>query len=303
MRWERKGPIFSNKNRTYLPTVDVLDDRLRIYFAKYDEEMIGDIYYIEVDREDPFKILFESQTPSLTRGNAGVFDEHGVSPSCILTAPNGVKFLYYQGWMKTVKTPQLIFSGVAMSVDGGKHFTRFSNVPILDRNKNEYIARSAPFVLPEQKNNKTIFHLYYTSSISGFLTERYRDKLVERYSIRYGRSVMDSMTRFLTVVKPLFELRETEFGIARPCVFQEKDFYRMWFSYRGFSSPYQIGYAESKNGKEWVRKEEFGLSPVGDGFDSEMACFGYVIEINGKKMMFYNGNGYGTSGIGVCYEE
>lgn len=304
MRWVRKGHIYSNSGRAYLPTVDVLGDKLRIYFAVLDSDMIGDVYFIEVSKKDPSKILFESKTPCLSRGRMGMFDEHGVSPSCVITLRNGVKILYYQGWMKTVVAPQLVFSGLAYSKDGGVTFQKYSDVPILDRNKNEYIARSAPFVREEYDNDKKIpsFHIWYTSSVTGYEFE-YNGKPVEKYMIRYGRSCVESYSRFLTSVKPIMPFFEGEFGLARPCVIKENGIYKMWYSIRRFDLPYRIGYAESYDGKTWSRMDNnVGIGVSESGWDSDMICFGYVVSVDGRKLMFYNGNGYGATGIGYAEE-
>ncbi len=53
-----------------------------------------------------------------------------------------------------------------------------------------------------------------------------------------------------------------------------------------------------------VRKDNdlnLNLSKV--GFDTEMMSYPYVILINGKKYMFYNGNQFGKEGIGLAIEE
>jgi hypothetical protein len=206
--------------------------------------------------------------------------------------------------MKTVLTPQLVFSGLAYSKDGGITFQKYSDVPILDRTKKEFIARSAPFVIEEYDEDKKIpvFHIWYTSSVTGYDFE-YDGKPVEKYMIRYGRSCMDSYSRFLTLMNPMLPFYEGEFGLARPCVLKERNLYRMWYSVRRFDTPYRLGYAESYNGKEWLRKDnEIGMSVSESGWDSEMVCFAYVVFVDGRRLMFYNGNGYGTSGIGYAEE-
>ena len=79
--------------------------------------------------------------------------------------------------------------------------------------------------------------------------------------------------------------------------------YRMWYSYRGQN--YRIGYAESKDGLRWVRKDkEVGIDLSKDGWDSEMIEYAYVFQHGKHKIMLYNGNGYGLTGIGyaVLYE-
>ena len=95
-----------------------------------------------------------------------------------------------------------------------------------------------------------------------------------------------------------------EFGISRPWVVHDPDCYRMWYAVRSRSAPYRIGYAESLDGLSWVRKdEEAGIARSGKGWDAEMICFPAVIDVNGKRLLFYNGNQHGASGFGVAVME
>jgi hypothetical protein len=99
-----------------------------------------------------------------------------------------------------------------------------------------------------------------------------------------------------------------EGGIARPSVIKDGNIYRMWYSYRGGkdyrtnrSQSYRIGYAESLDGQEWLRKDnEVGIGLSDTGWDSEMIGYPFVIKIKNKIYMFYNGNGFGKSGFGYA---
>jgi hypothetical protein len=80
----------------------------------------------------------------------------------------------------------------------------------------------------------------------------------------------------------------------------------MWYSYRAQKNidTYRIGYAESNDGISWVRKdEEIGIDVSNEGWDSEMICYPYIFDHNGKRYMLYNGNGYGKTGFGLAVLE
>ena len=87
--------------------------------------------------------------------------------------------------------------------------------------------------------------------------------------------------------------------------------YRMLYSYRSAkdyrSDPrqsYRLGYAESVDGINWVRKDnEVGIERSKNGWDSEMIEYCHVYEHKGKKHMLYNGNGFGRSGFGYAVLE
>jgi len=98
--------------------------------------------------------------------------------------------------------------------------------------------------------------------------------------------------------------RVGEFGLARPWVVKDEDMYRMWYSIRSVDEPYKIGYAESENGFRWKREDgKVGISWSDEGWDSEMICFGAVVDTPDARLMFYDGNGHGETGFGVAVLE
>jgi len=90
-----------------------------------------------------------------------------------------------------------------------------------------------------------------------------------------------------------------EYAIARPWVIRDADRYRMWYSYR--DEAYRIGYAESHDGLTWERLDDrAGIDVSVTGWDSDMIEYPAVIRAAGREWMFYNGNGYGRTGIGCA---
>ena len=97
---------------------------------------------------------------------------------------------------------------------------------------------------------------------------------------------------------------ENEHGFGRPYVVKHKGIYKMFYSIRVKEKGYRLGYAESVDGYEWVRKDELmNLDVSENDFDNEMICYSAVIEINNKLVMFYNGNNFGKSGLGYAIYE
>jgi predicted GH43/DUF377 family glycosyl hydrolase len=96
-------------------------------------------------------------------------------------------------------------------------------------------------------------------------------------------------------------------AVARPAILYNESSYHMWFCYRGSedfrdgSDGYRIGYASSSNLIDWKREDELaGISISESGWDSKMLAYPNVVEVDGKPLMFYNGNGFGTSGFGYA---
>ena len=73
----------------------------------------------------------------------------------------------------------------------------------------------------------------------------------------------------------------------------------MWYSHRGES--YKIGFAISTDGIHWERKDHLvGLDRSETGWDSEMLCYAYVFRHKDHLYMLYNGNDYGSAGLGLA---
>ena len=85
----------------------------------------------------------------------------------------------------------------------------------------------------------------------------------------------------------------------------------MWFGnnarwqYYYYTGPNRIGYAESSDGINWIRKDElmkhFDVSSK--GWDSDMVCYPYVFDFKRRRYMLYNGNDYGKEGFGLAVLE
>jgi hypothetical protein len=96
---------------------------------------------------------------------------------------------------------------------------------------------------------------------------------------------------------------EGEVAIGRPCVLKDGDVYKMWYSYRGDTFGYRIGYAESSDGLNWSRlDEEAGLERSQSGWDSATTAYPTVFDHGGHRYMLYCGNDYSKGGFGLAVE-
>ena len=98
-------------------------------------------------------------------------------------------------------------------------------------------------------------------------------------------------------------LGEDEHGFGRPWVIQRApDHYQLYFSVRKISvAAYRLGYAESRDGINWVRKDtDMGLDVSPGSFDSDAIMFSAPVEVGGKTYCFYNGNDFGRDGFAVA---
>lgn len=298
MKWEKRGMIFcANNNSEWmkthasLPFADkIYDNVYRIYFSTRDSNNRASIGYIETDMTNPTKILSLSKEPVLSIGTIGSFDDNGVMGSCIVNKA-GTKHLYYIGWNVGITIPFRWSVGLAISKDGGKTFTKYSNGPILDRNTIDPYLVSSPTVIFDEGKWK----MWY---ISALRWEMHEGKLRAPYHIKYAES-NDGINWDRKGIVAIDFKYPGEFAIGRASIIKEDNLYKMWYSYS--IDRYRIGYAESSDGMHWERKDEqAGIDVSESGWDSEMIEHTNVFVHNGKKYMLYTGNQYGKTGFGYA---
>lgn len=304
MKWIKKGMIFTPNNHfdwmcshAQVPTVLVMNDRFRVYFATRNSTSLSYIACIDLDLDNPQKILKLYDKPVLTKGKLGSFDEDGVVPSCILDKGNEI-WLYYNGWNKKVTTPYHNAIGLAISQDGGLTFNRIGDGPIIDRTVHEPYMHVSPSVLIDENTYK----MWYVSGTKWLTINNKHEPL---YVLRYATST-DGINWERTGISCIPQHHEQE-AIATPSVILRNGLYRMWYCYRDSvdfrdgQGSYRMGYAESHDGITWERKDEqAGISLSAEGWDSKMQCYPYVTQHNNSHYMFYSGNGFGQSGIGYA---
>lgn len=298
MRWTKKGLIIEPQGQcdwiathASVPFAMHLEgNKYRIYFGSRNKENKTQPGYIEIDIRNPSNILYISPEPILKLGDIGCFDDSALICRWIIET-NGLHYMYYTGWEQGINVPYYAYIGLAVSKDGGKTFERFSKAPIVGRDKGDPYLTITPCVLIENR----VWRMWYGSGVTRQPETSYHIKYAESkdgiHWIREGIVCIDFQ-------------HEGESRISRPCVIKENQIYKMWYSYAIGAGGYQIGYAESQDGIRWTRKDgEAGIDVSKAGWDSEMICYPFVFEHEGKKYMLYNGNGYGKTGFGYAILE
>ena len=304
--WEKQGQIFNvdgkyewNRSHAQVPVVDVLDDRLRIYYATRNELGKSNISYIEVSKDNPKKIIYEHNSPLFAFGNLGAFDDSGIMPSCIINAGKK-KYLYYIGWTTKQSVPFQNAVGLAISEDAGKTFKKFSEGPVISINHVEPYFSGTSFVMTEHN----LYKMWYLSCIGW---HKFNDKPEPIYNIKYSES-KDGIN-WKQTGKVAIDLLNDEGGIVSAAVIKLNGVYKMWFGKRkkadyrtNIRNSYRIGFAESFDGINWERKDHSaGIDVSNEGWDSEMISYPYIVKLNLQEYyMFYNGNGFGKTGFGYA---
>lgn len=303
MNWIKKGLIYKAENEfswwkdhTMAPAAIVYDENtIRIYLGCWDENKISRIGYIDVDINNPKKILKKSSEPVLDIGQDGCFDDNGVFPAHV-TRVNDKIYLYYTGFQIVEKINFTNFCGLAISNDGGNTFERVSQIPVMDRSEEGLFTRGGTSVLFEDGIFKTAY-----STGSGWV--EVAGKKRPTYEVYYQES-KDGI-EFSKTGKSIVKYdRQTEHGLGRPQIVKLDNTYYIFYTIRTLDfDRYYMGVAKSEDLQNWERIDDW-LSSIKHGeegeFDSKMVYFPCFIDAGNKKYLFYVGNGYGEEGLGYA---
>lgn len=301
MNWEKCGVIYAAENDlpwknqfAMLPTPLLMDGKLRIFIGFCDENNVGRIGYVDVNPENPSEVIEVSAEPVLDIGRKGCFDDNGVVPISILEKNKEV-YLYYVGFQLGVQIPYYMFGGLAISRDGGKSFQRYSESPILDRQNDEVYARCGINVVYDEGKYKM---WYIGSNHEGWTMSD--GKLRPLYVMKYTESD-DGINWNKPAIQCMSYKNEDEHGFGRPFVWRDGRKLKMYYSIRTYSRGYYIGYAESKDGINWDRKDDEAGIELGDNsWDDTNMSYPFIYKYKENTYLFYNGNGCGKTGFGYA---
>jgi hypothetical protein len=307
MRWKKLGIVWHPEGsqpwaRTHgmVPTPVPLPGGkiIRVYLTCLDTEGRGRPGYVDLDASDPTRVLGALRGPLLELGQPGCFDDNGLVVTSVVPVSAEKFHMYYAGFELCQKIRYRIFTGLAISQDGGRSFRRHSEAPVLDRADGELFFRAGPFVMLDGST----FKLWY---VSGSSWTRIQGKDLPVYDLRYMES-QDGIHWESSGRMSLPVTQEDEHGFGRPWVLKRgQGDYRLFYSVRRRSfAAYRLGYAESSDGLIWARKDsEIGLDVSPEDFDSREISYAAVVDLPGRSYCFYNGNGFGSDGVGLAVLE
>lgn len=307
--WKKQGLVYRpdgslphSVTHAQVPFAYKHADFLRIYFSSRDGQGQSRPTFIDVDYDDPTRIRYVHDRPVLELGGPGEYDETGAMPAWFIDRPNGELWLYYTGWNRSHNSYRLSM-GLAVSHDGGLSFRKMFRGPIMDRSITNPIWAAQPCVM-HTDGRWQMWHIAADKCeyINGYPEPFYCCKYAESEDGLHWqtRSVALDYDDFLHAV-------------GRPSVFKEDGIYKMYYSYRHTlnyrtdrNQSYRLGYAESKDGIAWKRKDDLvGIAKSDDpaAFDYQMIGYAHAYEHNGQKFLLYNGNGFGAAGFAYAVWE
>jgi hypothetical protein len=302
MRWQKRGRIYCPdgslwwaQKYAFPPCPVPRGDRLRIYLTCCDADGVGRMGWVDVDPDDPSRVIEVAKEPIFGPGQPGAFDENGMLPTCIV--PNGNELrCYYVGYQLGHKLRYYQFAGLCISRDGGDTFTRWRKTPVIDRSDTELVNRTSTFVMP----HKGGWRMWYVGGSEWVWVDFPGGR---KHMPRYNLRVIDSPDGLHWPDHGKVALDfdgDDVYAFGRPWVVALPDGgWRMLYSLRTRSKGYRLGMADSPDLDHWTRKDpEVGIDVSLDGWDSESVEYGAVHQHGARTYLFHNGNNCGQTGFG-----
>jgi hypothetical protein len=209
------------------------------------------------------KVSYINKKPVFFPGKDGLFDDAGVMPSCIEKNK-----LFYTGWNTRKTVPYSHAIGVAEFNESKNIFERINDWPVLDRSEGVAYLANSPFV----KDNKMWF-----CNGSGWEGNfpKYNISLAKKYKNQWKFS------------KKIIGKKNE--ACSRPFVCS----FGIFFAKKNKIKNYEIFLLSKNKIKKIIKKSN------GSCWDSDMTCYPCLY----NNLIFYNGNNYGQTGIGVAIIE
>lgn len=295
-KWE--GTAGGGYGANPIAVTDGDNDVIRIYFNIRDEKNRAHVTYLDYNMNKQIITEFTGNR-IISPGELGTFDECGCSLGCILD--NGDEYyMYYLGWNLPKTVPFMNTIGLAIYDKASQTCRKYSPAAIMDRSSIDPYSLSYSFVRKEDDK----YRMWYGSNLTwGNTTFEHYDY---SYGIKYAESA-DGIHFDRTGIICLGGEGCKDDTFARPSVLFEDGLYKIWYTYRGDTfkgDAYHIGYAESKDGITFARKdEEVNIEPSEEAWESEEVSYPFVFSYKGLHYMLYCGNAYGKTGFGLAVEE
>ena len=276
---------------TILPTSR--DDEIIIYFNVRDKfnqsYIVNSIFNLE-----KMNLTLMSLNSVFGPGKLGAFDDSGVNLGSICNI-DGKNLLFYTGWNLTRKVIVNNSIGLAYLSESTGVFERFFDGPIMTRNQYEPYSCASPFVIWDPNQSK--FLMWY-ASMDRWIGDEFNSRHFYDLKLAYSS---DGLAWTRPAISAITYGSEEEYAFGRPFIRIIPDGFEMFFSVRGNS--YQIERAISSDGKKWERMGRINWKGKNKNWDGDMKTYPTIFKYKGVDIMFYNGNGYGKTGIGIAINE
>ncbi|MCI8376714.1 MAG: glycosylase [Lachnospiraceae bacterium] len=318
MNWKKLGVIYDptkdplrpDWRYDYAQGVNTLEfkEYLRIYFCCREKpdakgRTVSRVSYVDVEKENPKKIIRVADHPVLELGGLGEFDEFGTYPFSVIRAEEKV-LGFYGGITRCESVPFNAAVGLCVSEDEGEHFEKIGKGPVLSYSYDE------PFVVgsPKIRYFNDQYILTYSAGRVWTVKEGRRPEICYKLRMATSADAIHWKKRHVDLIPNKLGAYESQ---ACGDILYKNGTYHMFFCYRNHENfrrdsknSYRIGYAVSSDLMDWRRIDDaVGIDVSDNGWDSEMVAYPHVFEAAGKIYMLYLGNEVGKYGFGIAELE
>lgn len=268
---------------------------LRVFFSSRDKAGIGRPRFIDFEIDHNFEPIRYSDSIILDLGGPGTFDDNGILVSSVVQDSQGQLLMYYGGFELSTKIRYKIFTGLAISNNMGETFTRYSEIPILDRNSQELFFRGGAFV---ERKEDTYEMLY----VGGSSWKILKNSTKPIYSIRSASSLDGKLWQSgKSILEPSSEM---EHGFGRPYKVNWANREFIYYSIRDvLSENYRIGYAEIVQDEIYRQDGLFNIFNGDELIPNVGIMYASFFSWNGNLYMLFNEDDFGATGIHLAILE
>ena len=264
--------------------------KLRIFFSSRNEQNKSSVCFFDVDMRRLEIINSEVNILLNINNHENCFFSDGVSLGNIFNKENKY-FLSFMGWDLSDKKPWKGTVGVAEIDPYKPSILCLPEVPTIDTLNGSDSSLSYPTI----KVIGDELYIWYGNTVKKnagngeMLHTIHLSVLKEGNVVRHKGQVIDYL------------INESQ-AFSRPSIIEHHGMLNMFYSVRGADSNYQINRSISSDGLLW-KKADFHMVGAADPAESDMQCYPYVTCLEDDIYLFYNGNNYGRSGIGLAVLE
>jgi hypothetical protein len=298
--WQKLGRIFDPNSSPRHPKlishaanplpVRLEGDIYRVFFSARDKSNRSSVGAFDFDlrRRAVVREYFE---PVFLHGPSGSYFAEGVSlANCYRIADR--TYMLFMGWQRPSDGHWRGDIG-RLNLNSDFSLTLFDNDPLLGTSAKDPISLSYPWVIDDGAQG---YKMWYGSTLKW---ESDGQEMVHVLNLATSHDGHHWTRQGLSVP---YDLGRAQ-AFSRPTVHKDSSGnMEMWFSYRGaLGQSYRIGHAFTDERGSWqLDIGEVGIDVSSAGWDSEMIEYPFVLDHDSQRYMFYNGNDYGRSGIGLA---
>lgn len=272
-----------------LPFAIPIDGRtFKIFFSSRDSDQRSHIGSFDLDiASQKVSVNTFCSLPLLSPGMIGSFDEHGVSGSYYSLSRHQLTIWNF-GWKRLSGKAWINSIGIA-KVPLGLNQTNVVNNLAFASNSNDTHGLAYPYIT--KINSKEMF-FYASFDQYGIPSENEPYSFTAKSAEILKDFELSSPTRMINHMAGMS-------AQSRPCIIQDGNMYRAWVSVKG--TEYEICSMVSTDGINWTWDDSGNnLQAKGLGNEKEQVCYSHVVEHGRERFMFYNGDGFGMTGIGIA---